>query len=127
MSHLAPEVGSSILTAVMKTRPIRTDAAAHQGVASDSVRVLHSGPGQAGAVHDVFSCLRPAEPQLLLEEVTTDLVAAGQHDPGPGGQEVPVHLLHGLRVVHQAASCPQGVSVYSLDISENRNNVLCAY
>ena len=72
----------------------------------------------------VFSCLGPTESQLLLEEVAADLVAAGQHDPGPGGQEVPVDPPHRLRIVHEAPGGPQGVSVHSLDVSENRKTVL---
>ena len=66
----------------------------------------------------VFSCLSPAESQFLFEEADTDLVAAGQHDPGPGGQEVPVHSTYHLSIVHQAAGSPQGVSVHTPDIPQ---------
>ena len=67
----------------------------------------------------MFTRLSACEAQLLLEEVDADLVAAGEHNPGPGCQEVSVHLPHSIRVGHQAPGGPQGVSVNIVDVSEN--------
>ena len=72
----------------------------------------------------VFTRLSACEAQLLLEEVDADLVAAGEHNPGPGCQEVSVHFPHSIRVGHQAPGGPQGVGVNIVDISEIRKTVL---
>jgi hypothetical protein len=108
----AGEVAAGVLAAVGPAGAQRAHGAGHQHVARHAALLPHRAPRQPHALLHGAPCLLRLQPEVLLEALDAGLVAAGDEDPRPGGEEVPVDTHHALGGRHEAASRPQRVGVH---------------